>query len=449
MSGALLRPARRWPRPRMVAVVALAVLVVVLALFAIGASRQSREQNRVTAADQGSDLYYARQLQEPQKTVLNRNRMPLEPYLVSLVVERGATRARVHEVGKQVGFAVALVSLVILAAWMWRRSGPVPAVTAVAVVALTVYQFKAPYLQPDLLYYGLFTVAFFGLAEVLRRPRPMVGACAGFAVGLAQLAKSGALVLLALFVLVAVVTVLWRLRRDRAFAARLAGSTAAVLLLFVCVVAPYATNSKNTYGSYAYNVNTTYYAWYDSWDEVVAGTLSHGDFEGPADLPADQIPSPRRYARTHSVGDVLARFRQGADTTRQVVFDSYGYAAFCAVLVAIALLLALLQPRRVLRWARTELPALCFGAMTFVAYTLISFWWVPISDGNRFVLCLFLPLVIVSVEAIRRLGRPIVIPIGPRAVDAATLSFVALTAGVLVFGTWAAFGPAGEIFGGT
>ena len=47
----------------------------------------------------------------------------------------------------------------------------------------------------------------------------------------------------------------------------------------------------------------------------------------------------------------MARFRQGADTTRQVVFDSYGYAAFCAVLVAIALLLALLQPRRVLRWA--------------------------------------------------------------------------------------------------
>ncbi len=277
----------------------------------------------------------------------------------------------------------------------------------------------------------------------------MLAASAGFLVGLAQLAKSGALVMLGLFVVVAAVTTLWRLRSDRPEAGRMAASLGAAVLLFVCVVAPYAANSQARYGSAAYNVNTTYYAWYDAWSEVVEGTLAHGDSQGPAQLTADEIPSPARYARTHGVGDVIARFHHGFDRTVEVVSHSYGYAAFCAVLVGIALLLALIQPRRVARWARARLPLVCFGALTFVAYLLTSMWWVPISDGNRFVLCLFLPLVVVSVEAINRLGRGIDIPIGARVIDAASFSLISVTAGVLVFGSWATFSLAPEVYGGT
>ncbi len=146
-------PPCRGISPLVVHAAAGLVLVAVFGLFALGTSRQSREQNQLAAADQGSDLYYASQLQaEPQTIILNRNRMPLEPYVVSRLVEEGATRGRILEVGKQVGVAVAVVSLVVLAGLMWRGSGPVPAVAVVSVAALTVYQFKAPYLQPDLLY---------------------------------------------------------------------------------------------------------------------------------------------------------------------------------------------------------------------------------------------------------------------------------------------------------
>jgi len=446
----LQRGAAPRPIPSFVLPVACGVvLLVVLALFAVGASRQRAEQNHVLAADQGSDLYYVRQLQEPGKVALDRNRMPLEPYLVSLVVERGATRARIHQVGIQVGVAVAVTSLVILAGWMWRRSGPLPAVAVVSIVALTVYQFKAPYLQPDLLYYGLFAASFFALGSLLRHPRPMVGALAGSLVGLAQLAKSGALVLLALFLVTGAVTVVWRLRSNRRAAARLAGAMAAVLLLFACVVAPYAANSRRVYGSATYNVNTTYYAWYDSWTEALEGTIAHGDRVGAAQLPADEIPSPSRYARTHSVGDVIDRFRSGAGDTADVVLRSYGYAWFCLLLAGIAVLLALVQPRRVGRWLRANVPVGVFGILTGVAYTAVAFWWVPISDGNRFILCLFLPLVIVSVEAINRLGREVTVVVGSRRVDAATLSLVAVTAGVLVFGIWASFLLAAEMYGGT
>ena len=41
--------------------------------------------------------------------------------------------------------------------------------------------------------------------------------------------------------------------------------------VFLVLLSPYLLESKAKYGSYFYNVNTTFYIWYDSWTEAKAG----------------------------------------------------------------------------------------------------------------------------------------------------------------------------------
>lgn len=62
---------------------------------------------------------------------------------------------------------------------------------------------------------------------------------------------------------------------------------------FLVVVFPYIRTSKERFGRYFYNVNSTFYMWYDSWDEAERGTKAHGDRDGWPNMPADQIPSFR------------------------------------------------------------------------------------------------------------------------------------------------------------
>lgn len=83
------------------------------------------------------------------------------------------------------------------------------------------------------------------------------------------------------------------------------------VFLFVLVIAPYAANSDRVYGSALYNRVTTYYLWYDDLAEVERGTLAAGDQNHRPILPDDQILSPGRYLRDHTLGQVADRLATG------------------------------------------------------------------------------------------------------------------------------------------
>ena len=83
------------------------------------------------------------------------------------------------------------------------------------------------------------------------------------------------------------------------------------ILVFLLLLSPYLIESKAKYGAYFYNVNTTFYIWYDSWDEAKAGTLAAGDHLGWPDLPDEEIPSLQKYLDEHSAVEILHRFRDG------------------------------------------------------------------------------------------------------------------------------------------
>ena len=83
-------------------------------------------------------------------------------------------------------------------------------------------------------------------------------------------------------------------------------------IIFIMLCAPYLIENYNKFnGHIFYNVNTTFYIWYDSWEEVENGTKLYGDRLNWPNMPEDNIPSISKYLSEHTVEDITQRFFQG------------------------------------------------------------------------------------------------------------------------------------------
>lgn len=162
--------------------------------------------------------------------------------------------------------------------------------------------------------------------------------------------------------------------------------------VFLLVLSPYLVESKARYGSYFYNVNSTYYIWYDSWEEAKAGTAAHGDREGLPGLPAKDLPSAGRYFATHDLGEMVERVRRGMQANYANLVH-YRVAEYFLVFVIALVVIAAANGRWLLaRLAAADmLPAALFVPGYFAGYGLLYAFYAPIASGPRFVLSLVLP----------------------------------------------------------
>jgi len=382
------------------------VLVTVLAalLFIWGAERQaSRVNTDVQATDQKAYLNYSRNLAETDfDYVGRRNRMPAYPALMSLLYEDGMSREQFFAVGKQAGI---VLGLIVLAGTflIFRSSGhQADAVTGTLVAMYTVFAFRSPYFQAEVLYYGLSFGLFWLLLSLIQRPRATTAVLAGCVGGVAFLTKASVLPA----VVLAVACLMWRMiagfKRRMSFAlnARSAGVLAATFLL---VVSPYILTSKERFGTYFYNVNSTFYMWYDSWEEVETGTRAHGDRIGWPDMPDEEIPSFGKYFRDHSPVDAGWRLVSGLAVVAGVsLFEGYGYGLFMLLYAAVVAMFFVQNrgspPVRRL-WDRNRFRTL-FIVAYFCGYWALYAWYVPIAYGNRFNLALFLPAMFLFVGSL-------------------------------------------------
>ncbi|NJO75788.1 MAG: hypothetical protein HC833_19720 [Leptolyngbyaceae cyanobacterium RM1_406_9] len=168
-------------------------------------------------------------------------------------------------------------------------------------------------------------------------------------------------------------------------------SLALVISCFLITLYPYISTSKRVFGHYFYNVNSTFYIWYDSWEEAEQGTRSYGDGKGWPEMPPEQIPSLEKYLREHTASEIFERFYDGLDKVIAVAKKSYGYFKYLVIYLAIALLTTLANLRNI-KVTKSQLFLLLFYFSYFIAYTLLYAWYTPIASGNRFTLALFLPL---------------------------------------------------------
>jgi hypothetical protein len=413
----------------------LALLGLAVGLFLWGAWRQGTSVNNyLHASDQFEYLTYAKNMARTQFAVVGpRSRMPLYPALMAGLWREGMTDDEFFRLGKRVGIVLALLMLGVAYVVFRAHASAADATVATAVAAFTMAVYKAPYFQCELLFYGAALILLAAMLSLLERPRDGVAAAVGVTAGVTHLIKAS--VLPALVVCVAALLLRGVLSARRARADRAAAQPATrggavlrhlrcaalVVACFLLVVAPYLRTSKRVFGRYFYNVTTTFYMWCDSWEEAKSGTRAHGDEVGWPDLPPESIPSFGRYLREHGPVEIASRLAGGLGTTLREAFGSYGYAWFVLAYVFAAVSFGRRGGDRASppTAAAPRIAERFFIASYFAGYLLLYAWYAPIASGNRFVLALMMPLLLVSLRQLSRAqDRGAEIELGGRRLDA-------------------------------
>jgi hypothetical protein len=390
----------RSSRPRTIALIVLAILAV------YGFEAHHRRQEKSTPAvlgDQSAYLGYARHLYESNYTVTeDRNRMPVYPFLLSLIYRPGMTEDEF--LVRAQSFTVNLSVLLLLGLYFLFRNyfPPRPAIALLAATAFGVFIYRAGKAQVELLFYFVSFCAFVLLLQMFVKPRWWLALFAGLTTGLAHLTKASILPGLVIWAVLFAAQILWSFRTNPW---RRLGMLALVLAGFFAVIFPYIRTSKRIYDSYFYNVNSTFVMWCDSSTEAYEFLSAHGDKDQWREVPADERPSFRKYWREHSLRQIVGRILGGSRELAKKNIRAIGYYKFVVALAAVGLLLS----ARRIREARGALAANPFPAMfslLFLAgYFLLYAWYDVVSNDTRFVLSIFLPFMFTALIFVLRLGR--------------------------------------------
>jgi hypothetical protein len=377
------------------------VIAVVIILGAYALEAHARRQAIATPAthsDQAAYLAYARQMRESSYNVVGiRNRMPVFPFLLSLIYRPGLTETQSLERAQSfnVNLSILLLALVFL---LFRKFFPdYHALALLVMTAFGVFLYRAGIVQGELLFYFLSFCAFVLLVRMLVAPRWWLAIPSGAAVGLAYLTKASMLPALAIWAAVFIAQTIWQFYGRSTNRGREIWSRAGLLLLvigtFWIVVFPYVQTSKRLYGHYFYNVNSTFYMWCDSWPEAVAFTEVYSDPDRRRALQPDQIPSPAKYWREHSVQQIAQRLIGGVTTMCIRSAKVTGYYKFILLFAIAGAVLAARRRTAAARFIADRGFAAIFCALFFFVYVLLYAWYGAIITDSRFILALFLPFI--------------------------------------------------------
>ena len=396
----------------------LALLLVSLALFLWGTGRQSARNADMHLFDQSAYMNYAKQLaQTGFQYEGDRNRMPVYPSIMALFYKDGMSDEQFFEIGKRIGIAIGIIVLIMTFLLFKLGSRTNDAVTAVLVAMFTVFAYRSPYFQTEVLYYGINLLLFVLLVSLIERPRIQTAGLAGLIGGIGHLTKASILPA----VILAVVCLLIRagIELHRYYYSRdvdtnqtppakfyfiaPACCASVLVMVFVLVILPYIRTSKERYGSYFYNINTSRYMWADLGKKATLRANKDGYRVGGPVTSEKDSPSFSKYLRDHSFGDIVGRLLRGIAVIAWRVIRSYGYAEFL-ILYLVALAALIVQnggPAKFFNLFWLTNPALVVFVLTyFMGYLLLYAWWTPLASGNRFILAQFLPLMLLITRGV-------------------------------------------------
>ena len=437
----------------------IGLTVIIAGLYWYGAVEQLGRVNvDMTQTDQFAYMTYARNLRESNYTFTGeRNRMPVYPFLQSLFYRAGMTDEAFFTQGKYVNLVLSLFLLVGLAFIFSRFLSFLSSLNLILIISFLVFVFKAPFFQAELLFYFLSFCLFLLMWRLLQRVSWQLAILTGIVAGLAHLTKASILPGLVLFLVLATVKWGWVAVRSRHAPGDPVSSRSAlspllgVLLVgvfFLITVFPYINTSKRIFGQYFYNVNSTFYMWYDSFEEAKHGTGAHGDDYGWPDMPPEEIPSISKYLREHTPEQIARRFVDGAVTVLGNTLPSYGYFKYILIYVCLFCIAILWSWQRAKQAVISNPILSLFLVFYFASYLLLYAWYTPIAPGNRFVLALFIPLMFTISYGLQTLLRSTQIGAGGTSVGALLANNSAILVVVLVDIYFVLTERVGSMYGG-
>jgi glucan phosphoethanolaminetransferase (alkaline phosphatase superfamily) len=251
---------------------------------------------------------------------------------------------------------------------------------------------------------------------MLRKPGLILGLATGVSLGIAYLCKASALLGFYLFIAVFIVMVCIstiRLasekpveRRKFRLPLQSIASLLLTLLAFFAVTYPYIRIAKQRFGHYFYNVNSTFYLWYDSFEAAKQANLEYGfSQKWPDQLPQDEIPSLKKYLREHSIQEISDRIRFGIETQTHNLSRQYSITNFMLSYLTIFLLAILVDIRHAFSLAKRSPYMICFSMIYILVHIASFIWYSSISIGPRFTLGIFLPIMFSCFAGIKCLAE--------------------------------------------
>src|SRR5262249_9512326 len=163
---------------------------------------------------------------------------------------------------------------------------------------------------------------------------------------------------------------------------------------FFAVLWPYLSTSKRVFGHYFYNVNSTFYVWYDDWAHASVGTYAHSDGVGWPTMPASELPSAARYLREHTFSQIASRVASGFEDMAKKSVQMYEYLPYLVLYLLALMTVLITRPAAVGQLARSNLPLVTFLLLYAVVYLFaIAFYYPTSGTGTaRFLLAHLPPL---------------------------------------------------------
>ena len=388
------------------------------------------------SSDQGAYAYMARQMKDswwPDVTDGARN--PLFPWLAAKFVPPGF---QTHEEirgylvpGKRFNSLLAAVVMLGIGWYLAGRLAPVPAWNASVISGLGCLLPIAAYFGAEPLFYGLFFGFWMaGIALLQRNPLRLY---AGFALlaALAYLAKPSTTPFVALLAVMSLVRCglnLWpgtppMLVGEDWKPWRLGAGILIFGLIFGIVTLPKNLYSAQRFEDPFYNAPKVWF-WIHDWTEAYPKyqLVRKSDL---AALPPEERPGPANFLRKHGWEGAWAKISDGTLTRleqlflpekslgrkverpgkpKRVVLPWRGLYLAGSVALLLAMLGFALAKRRMARLGGWVLPTL-MALAAFAGYILAYGWFAWIGPGPRYVMSLYLPMLVLALIAADRLRQ--------------------------------------------
>jgi hypothetical protein len=371
----------------------------------------------ISSWDQSAFIDFAKNAWHSHFTYIgDYNRMPLYPFFQALFYQPGMSDPYFFDQGKQINILLSLGFLVALLLIFLKFLSIYQSFLLTMISAYALFIFKAGYFKVEPMFYFLAFLGFVLMLCMVHRPSAKLAILTGAVTGIAYLSKASALVGLMVWVGVYGIKLLtdhfWPVGVDQSSKARLHNSLQkafyllVVLGVFFIVVYPYTRTAKQKFGRYFFNINSTFYVWFDDFDTAKAANQRYGlNQKWPDDLPDDQIPSIQKYLREHSIKQIKKRIIYGVNVQRNNLIQQYLPTNFVLVYFVILILSILADLKNAVYLSRKHVFLIGFTILYILGYLASFTWYSYISNGRRFTYGIYLPLLFALFVAIKNLAE--------------------------------------------
>ncbi|MEA3439125.1 MAG: hypothetical protein U9R58_02475 [Chloroflexota bacterium] len=384
---------------------AILILILLIVPYYSSAAKHSQQLNDSPSyTDQRDYLDFAVKARELDFNYAGKyNQMPLYPFFQALFYRIGMDDLAFYTQGKHVNIILSLVLLTFLFLIFKRFLPFFESSLLTLIIAFSLYIFKAPYFQAEVLYYFLAFLGFVLMCQMIIQPDTKTAIATGIVLGLAHLTKAsiipGLIIMIAVYILKELIYWIQRYKSKSTDDAHIRkslkklGYLLLVLICFTVVIYPYIRNAKLRFDNYFYNVNTTLYIWYDDFYQVREAEEMYNFVETwpPPGMPADEIPSASKYFSTHTFDQILDRIQFGVNAQLENIRNQFSVTNFQLTYFEL-LLIVLLADLKNSFWLIKKYPyVIGFSILFFLGYLALFSWYSTVSPERRFTYGLYIP----------------------------------------------------------